>query len=103
MELMRWDVTQDGPLSETALRQKLERHGYHVNRYVYSPGTAFPSHSHAVDKLDAVLSGRFQLTMQGETVVLAAGDCLAIPQGVIHSATVVGPEPVVSLDGVRRT
>lgn len=101
MEIERWSDEADGPLDEQALRGKLERRGYRVTRYVYPPGTTFPSHTHGVDKIDAVLSGRFRMSMQNHSVVLGPGDCLAVPRGVAHSAEVVGEEPVVSLDAVR--
>lgn len=101
MEVWRWDSERDGPLSEEALRGDLERRGYHVARYVYPPGTRFPDHSHGVDKIDAVLSGRFRMTMHGREVVLEAGDRLAVPRGTVHSAEVVGDEDVVSLDATR--
>ncbi len=101
MQVERWDVNRDGRLSEGALRQKLEKRGYQVSRYVYPPGTVFPEHDHTVDKLDAVVSGRFRMAMGNEEVVLEAGDCLAVPRGAAHSAEVVGDEPVVSLDAVR--
>ena len=97
----RWDEKRDGPLSEAALRRKLEGRGYRVSRYVYSPGTAFPDHTHGFDKIDAVVSGRFRMTLHGDTAVLEAGDCLAVPRGAIHSAEVVGNDPVVSLDATR--
>jgi len=100
-QLQHWNEVEDGPLSEAALIDKLERQGYSVNRYVYPPGTVFPPHTHEVDKIDAVLSGRFLLEMEGERVILEAGDSLAVPRGVVHSAEVVGEEPVVSLDAVR--
>jgi quercetin dioxygenase-like cupin family protein len=54
-----------------------------------------------VDKIDAVVSGRFRLTLEGESVVLEAGDSIEVPRGAVHSAEVVGDEPVVSLDAVR--
>lgn len=101
MTLLRWDVAVDGPLSESALRAKLERLGYSVTRYVYSPGTCFPDHSHSVDKMDAVMSGCFKLVVEGQEVILEAGNTLAVPCGMIHSAEVVGDEAVVSLDGVK--
>lgn len=88
-------------MSEAALRRKLEARGHQVSRYVYPPGVAFPSHTHHSDKIDAVVSGRFRMTMGCDSVVLAAGDCLSVPRGAVHSAEVVGGEPVVSLDGVR--
>ena len=102
MNLSHWDEAAEGPLTEAALRQKLERLGYHVTRYVYPPGTAFSSHTHAIDKIDAVVSGRFRMTMGDDSAVLEAGDCLAVPRGAVHSAEVVGDDPVVSLDTVRK-
>jgi quercetin dioxygenase-like cupin family protein len=101
MNLMRWNPEKDGSLSESALRRKLERLGYAVTRYVYPPGTYFPDHTHSVDKMDAVISGRFRLIVEGEEAILGAGDILEVPRGVVHSAEVVGDEPVVSLDAVR--
>ena len=101
MEVESWDVERDGPLSETALRQKLQQRGYHVSRYVYPPGTYFPDHSHGVDKIDAVLSGRFRMKIGSDEVILEAGDCLTVPCGVVHSAEVVGNEPVISLDATK--
>lgn len=102
MRVERWDEQEDGPFTETALRQKLEERGFRVARYEYPPGTAFPDHTHDVDKVDAVISGRFRLTMHGKSAILTTGDSIAVPRGVIHSAEVVGDEPVVSLDAVRR-
>lgn len=101
MPVERWNPEADGPLSEAALRRRLEERGYQVDRYVYPPGTRFADHTHAVDKIDAVVSGRFRLVLAGEEVVLEPGDAVAVPRGMLHSAEVVGDEPVVSLDAVR--
>ena len=97
----KWDCKKDGPLSEKVLREKLEQRGYSVSRYVYPPGTYFPDHTHSIDKIDAVLSGRFCMRMHNQDVILEAGDCLAVPRGTIHSAEVVGNDPVVSLDATK--
>lgn len=102
MQIHHWDTKADGPLTEKALRQKLSDRGYRVARYVYPPGTFFPDHSHQVDKMDAVLSGRFRMTMGDQSIVLEAGDWLFVPKGAMHSAEVVGDEPVVSLDATKR-
>jgi mannose-6-phosphate isomerase-like protein (cupin superfamily) len=101
LQVEHWNAATDGELSETALRDKLQRRGYQVTRYHYPPGTVFPDHTHGVDKIDAVLSGRFLMRMAGESVILEAGDCLAVPRGAVHRAEVVGRDTVVSLDAVR--
>jgi len=88
-------------VTEAALRAKLESLGYCIAKYVYEPGTAFPDHTHGVDKIDAVVSGRFRLVVGGHLAVLGPGDWVAIPRGSVHSAAVVGDEPVVSLDAVK--
>ena len=103
MKVERWDPEDGETLSEQTLRRKLENMGYRTTRYVYEPGTRFPPHTHDVDKTDAVLSGEFRITINGESVVLGAGDAVEVPQGVEHSAEVVGDRAVVSLDGVRKT
>ena len=101
LRVEKWDADQDGPLSEDAMLSKLEDRGYSVARFVYPPGTYFPDHTHNVDKIDGVLSGRFRMTVLGERAVLEAGDCLAIPGDTVHSAEVIGDEPVVSLDATK--
>jgi quercetin dioxygenase-like cupin family protein len=101
MAIRRWNEALDGPVSETAVRAKLEALGYRVARYTYDPGTVFPDHTHGIDKIDAVISGRFRLVVGGHLVVLGPGDWVEVPRGSVHSATVIGDEPVVSLDAIK--
>ena len=100
MVVRHWNPI-DGELSEPAMRRKLEAMGYRVAKYVYDPGTVFPDHKHDVDKIDAVLSGRFRLVVRGHMKVLGPGEWIEIPRGTVHNAAVMGDEPVVSLDAVK--
>jgi len=102
MRVSHWNPALDGEFSEHALRRKLELQGYLVARHTYPPGTVFADHSHDVDKVDAVVSGRFRVVVGGHLTVLGPGDWVAVPRRVRHSAAVVGDQPVVSLDAVRR-
>ena len=101
MQIEHWDEERDGVLNEENMRAKLEARGFQVSRYIYPPGSFFPEHEHAVDKIDGVLAGRFRMIMNGREVILQAGDCLAVPRGALHSAEVVGDTPVISLDAVK--
>jgi mannose-6-phosphate isomerase-like protein (cupin superfamily) len=58
-------------------------------------------HAQATDKIDAVVSGHFRITMGAEEVLLGAGDAVYLPGGVEHSAEVVGEKAVASLDAVK--
>lgn len=99
--LAHWEPARDGPLTEAAMRSRLEAMGYRVTRYIYPAGTRFPAHDHDVDKIDGVLSGRFRMTLGDETLILGAGDMLEVPAHARHSAEMVGDAPVLSLDAVR--
>jgi quercetin dioxygenase-like cupin family protein len=101
MAVHSWNTALDGMFSERALRNKLETLGYRVARYVYPPGTVFPDHTHGVDKVDAVVSGKFRLVISGHVALLGAGDWIDIPRGSVHSAVVQGDESVVAFDAVK--
>lgn len=95
-----WNATKDGPLTEDALRRKIESRGYRVNTFIYPPGTYFPMHSHLVDKVDGVVSGSFRVVVEEAEVMLGPGDMVYVPRNTRHTAEVVGKQPVISLDGV---
>ena len=101
MKVEHWSAAEDGPLSEATMREKLEKLGYRVSRYVYPPGTYFGPHTHDLDKIDAVMSGRFRISMGRDFAILEAGDLVRVPRGAEHSAEVVSVDPVISLDAVR--
>lgn len=84
------------------MREKLTLLGYDCQRYEYPPGAFFSDHSHAVDKIDAVISGRFRISSGTDSVILEPGDYVHVPRGIVHSAEVIGEAIVVSIDGVKK-
>ena len=101
IKVRRWDSPKDGEFNEPLLKQKLEAKGYRVFCYTYSPGTYFGEHKHGESKIDAVVSGTFRMGMHGKFVDLGPGDWIEIPAGSVHSAEVIGRDPVVSLDAIK--
>ena len=75
---------------------------YIPNIYTYLPGTYFPEHSHSVDKKDTVISGQFRMTAMGKEFILGPGDMLLVPANTVHTAEVIGENPVVSLDATKK-
>ena len=97
----KWNTEIDGEVSEKNMEKKLSRQGYNFIKYTFPPGMDFPDHTHNVSKKDAIVSGRFQFSMYGETVVLEAGDMVEVPKHVVHNAAVVGSARVVFYDSTK--
>lgn len=52
-------------------------------------GTSKPSHASSYETVGYVLSGRAELTVNGETRTLGAGDSYLVPQGAQHTYTIL--------------
>ncbi len=47
-------------------------------------GSALPEHSHPHEQVTNVIRGRFEMTVDGETRAIEAGDVVVIPSGARH-------------------
>ncbi|XP_005112365.1 uncharacterized protein LOC101863317 [Aplysia californica] len=101
VNLQKWDESSDGRLTNANMKKKLESMGYRTCRYMFSPGTDFPDHTHNITKMDAITSGRFQMGMYGQTLVMEPGDILEVPKNTVHNAKVVGSEDVTFFDSTK--
>lgn len=97
----RWQRQRDGALDEDSLRAKLDKRGFRSARNVRPPCQVTDQHSHPVDKLEAVLSGRMRVSTPKGRFVLGPGDLIEIPAQMRYSFEVIGALPVVCLDGER--
>ena len=53
-------------------------------------GSVLPEHSHPHEQVAAqVIAGEFELTLDGETKVMKAGDVAVIPSNVVHSGRAI--------------
>jgi quercetin dioxygenase-like cupin family protein len=65
-----------------------ETHGV-LFEIFYPAGVASPAHRHAHDSFVHLLSGRLIGTVGGEPAQLEPGECLAHPEGVLHTVEAV--------------
>ncbi|MBF0620351.1 MAG: cupin domain-containing protein [Magnetococcales bacterium] len=96
IEIIEWS-------SEAEMRADMQQRGHTPARYTYPPGLTFPPHTHDEDKIAAVVSGQFRISIYGQTVVLGELQGVFVPRHAVHSAEVVGQTPVVSVDAVKYT
>jgi quercetin dioxygenase-like cupin family protein len=103
IRLERWDALRDGPLTEAGLRRNLHAMGFETTSRMYSPGPIAAVHTDWRLRIQAVLSGEAKVTIDGESVVLAAGDAIYIPGGAVRCVEVVGSADAYCLEGAYRT
>lgn len=65
-------------------------------RLLLRKGCVVPEHSHANEQITYVLDGALQFQIQGQKIVVGAGEMLVIPANVPHSA--VALEDTIDLD-----
>ena len=60
-----------------------------ITFFVFQPHAVVPSHTHEHEQITVVTRGALQLTLNGATRILRAGDGVSIPKNVSHSAFVL--------------
>lgn len=81
--------------------------GYHA-KFVHSPnvtlaywdieeGNALPKHAHPHEQVVNLIEGRFEITVDGESVVLEAGSVVIIPPNVMHSGKALAPCRIIDV------
>ena len=99
LNVERWDGSE---LPEAhVLRKRMEAEGYSVFESRDAAGTSYGLHSHAEDQSHWIVSGELELRVGYETYTLRAGDRDFLSANTVHSAFVLGDEPVNYLIGAK--
>jgi quercetin dioxygenase-like cupin family protein len=94
------EAQENGVVRLNIVKSDLSTHGKEVVqvRVDFGPGVSAPNHRHPGEEVAFVLEGTIEYKLQGrETVTLKAGQALAIPAGVPHSAKNVGNDKASEL------
>lgn len=102
MRIDRWDSRRDGPLTEDALRHKLEGYGYQVSTWSWAAGTILAAQIQEADVAHGVVSGVLKLTLDGETAILTSGDVVYMPRGAIRRVEVIGSAAACCFEAILR-
>jgi quercetin dioxygenase-like cupin family protein len=100
LQIERWSEEKKPDAAD--LRRRLESEGYTVFEWTDGPGTFYGPHKHSDDQSHWIISGSLKLAVGDTTYTLAPGDRDYLPANTIHSAFVVGTEPVRYLIGAKR-
>ena len=98
--LTRWPADA-GQITINKIRARLEQEGLQPYRFDMIPGDRYSDHAHPEAEIRWVVSGRMQVRIDHEELILEPGDRLDLAANVVHSADVLGEEVVVTLCASR--
>jgi quercetin dioxygenase-like cupin family protein len=84
-----------------SMQAELESQGYRCFAWSDRPGTVYPPHTHPHDEVLCILRGCMEMEVAGRRHLLEPGDRLELPRNTVHSARVLGDEPVEYLIAQR--
>jgi mannose-6-phosphate isomerase-like protein (cupin superfamily) len=97
----RWDVRRDGPLTEASLQRKIEALGFDVTSRTYPAGVALTTTTDSRYGIEAVVRGLVKLTIDGDPMILTAGDIVFVPRGAVRRVEVVGTTTALCLEAFK--
>jgi quercetin dioxygenase-like cupin family protein len=86
MQLYEWDRITKEQLNPVCARQVIHGETLTVARLYMSKGCLVPVHHHHNEQISMVDQGRLKFVLDGQEIVVKAGEVLRIPPDVPHSA-----------------
>ncbi len=85
-KLYRWAEIEPEPMNPLLTRQYASGEKGMVARIMLKKGCLVPEHSHANEQIALILAGALEFKVNGESIVVRAGEMLVLPPHVPHSA-----------------
>ncbi len=82
----RWADIPPEPMNPLLTRQFVSGVEGMAARIMLKKGCLVPEHSHPNEQIALILSGALEFTVNGETIIVRAGELIVLPPNVPHSA-----------------
>jgi quercetin dioxygenase-like cupin family protein len=96
MPTYNWTEIPREQMNSLVIRQVIHGERITIARLTLAKGAFVPVHSHVNEQISTVESGRLEFVLNGQRVVIGAGQTLVIPPNVPHSAEAL--EDSVAID-----
>lgn len=97
---MNWNEIPIEQVYTGITRQVVQGERQTLVRYIYQPGSVFPTHQHPQEQITAVLTGEIEFDVAGAIARLGPGDIAIIPGNTPHGARVTGVKVVETLNNL---
>jgi len=85
MPFINTETIETKNLLEGAEAKLIHTDGMTVSVWKFKKGTCLPSHSHFHEQITKLISGDFEMVIDGEKKLLTASDIAVIPPNAVHS------------------
>lgn len=96
IKYLRWGEVELETLNPLLQRQLVVGHNVMLTRVLLKKGCIIPEHSHVNEQLSYILEGALKFWIDGQEIVVHAGEVLTIPPNMPHKAEAM--EDTVDLD-----
>ena len=86
MRVYDWNGVETEQMNATLRRQAIHGEAMTVARLQLSKGCKVPEHSHHNEQISMLEKGKLRFVINGQEVLVGAGETLHIPANVPHSA-----------------
>jgi quercetin dioxygenase-like cupin family protein len=102
-EPIRWDDLPEERVNALVTRRVIHTPAMTIIQLSYKQGGIVPMHHHVHEQVSMVLSGLMQMKMGGESIIVGAGESLAVPSNAPHLAEALEDSTVVEVFVPART
>ena len=93
----RWSDIPAEQLNPSTLRKYITADRVTIAQFELTRGGVVPRHSHENEQISHVLSGKLKFTINGQPIVVSAGEMLQIPSWIEHEVDVLEDTVVVDV------
>jgi unsaturated pyranuronate lyase len=93
----RWSDMPSEQLNPSTVRKYLTADRVTIAQFELKRGGVVPRHAHENEQVSHVLTGKLRFIINGEPVVVGAGELLQIPGGVAHEVEVLEDTLVIDV------
>ena len=96
LKYTKWDAVELEQINPLTQRQFVVGENVMVARVLLKKGSHVPLHSHHNEQITYILEGALQFQLDGQEIVVRAGEILCIPPNMPHEALAL--EDTIDLD-----
>jgi quercetin dioxygenase-like cupin family protein len=86
MKLINWNQIEEEQLNDKLTRRFISGNNLTMAKIFLKKGCIVPAHSHEGEQMTTVFSGALKFVIDGNEIVVRAGETLVIPSRKPHSA-----------------